>query len=137
MAEPPTPAPELVRHWSLPADPEVASRVRSEVLQQCADWHVDPKSSADVALVADELLTNAVQHGRGPLLMTVRAGTTHVYVGVVVRAPDASPGVAVPDAESESGRGLAVVDALSTSWGTAQQAAASKLVWATVPASLP
>ena len=45
----------------------------------------------------------------------------------------------MPPAElvSESGRGLTVVDALSTTWGTEQQAVSSKLVWATVPRSSP
>ena len=108
------------------------------MLQQCADWRVAHRAAADVTLVAAELLANAVKHGSGPLLLTLRAGTTHIDVGVVDRRPDVSATV-MPPAElvSESGRGLTVVDALSTTWGTEQQAASSKLVWATVPRCSP
>ena len=130
--------PELVRHWSLQADPLAASRTRAEVLQQCADWRVEPRAAADVTLVAAELLANAVKHGSGPLLLTLRAGTTHIYVGVVDRTPDVSATVVPPpELVSESGRGLTLVDALSTTWGTEQQAASSKLVWATIPSGSP
>ena len=130
-----TPDPQLVRHWSLPARPDTVSRARLEVQQQCLDWDVERPAAEDVALVAGELLANAVRHGRGPLLLTVRAGASHVYVGVVDRAPDSAASQPVADIESESGRGLALVDAVATVWGTELQAASSKLVWATVPAS--
>ena len=94
-----------------------------------------PDARQDRATRPPEL---AVKHGSGPLLLTLRAGTTHVYVGVVDRAPDVSATVVPPpELVSESGRGLPVVDALSTTWGTEQQAASSKLVWATVPSGSP
>ena len=126
----------LVRHWRLPADPDRVSAVRQELHEQCAAWRIDDQATADVALVADELLANAVRHGRGPLLLTVRAGTTHVYVGVLDRARDTPAEQFRAALLSESGRGLAIVEALSTAWGSEPQAASSKLVWATVPSRM-
>ena len=123
----------LVRHWRLPADLDSVTRVRQDLRQQCTAWRIDDRTADDVALVASELLGNAVRHGRGPLLLTVRAGSTHVYVGVLDREPDTRVEQIRPPLESESGRGLMLVETLSAAWGSEPQAAASKLVWATVP----
>ena len=130
-----TPGPLLVRHWSLPARPDAVSHARLEVQQQCVDWDVDLPAAEVVALVTGEILANAVRHGHGPLLLTVRAGSSHVYVGVVDRAPEAVARQTGVDVDSESGRGLALVDAIATVWSTERQPGSSKLVWATVPAS--
>jgi anti-sigma regulatory factor (Ser/Thr protein kinase) len=82
----------------------------------------------DLCLVASELATNAVLHARTPF--TVRVEPHPDTVRVVVedgspRRPIASD--AAPAATS--GRGLAIVDALTLEWGV-QPAPEGKAVWA-------
>ncbi|MER8231843.1 ATP-binding protein [Streptomyces sp. NPDC094049] len=68
-------------------------------------------------LLLTELVTNALQHGDGPSV-AVRIHLRTRYLGVAVT--DGSAAVPVPrrpGPDAENGRGLFLVDALSTSWG--------------------
>jgi hypothetical protein len=83
----------------------------------------------DAALVVTELVTNALLHGSPPVrlrLQDVRDG---------VRLEVADGGTELPVAVRRSsvamtGRGLALVDALSRSWGVEQDERGGKVVWA-------
>jgi anti-sigma regulatory factor (Ser/Thr protein kinase) len=88
-----------------------------------------------VALLAGELVTNAVLH------------TASAAIGLVVRLDDRAVHVGVQDTSSQlpkqdgsvawddqSGRGLALVDALATRWGV-ESAVHGKAVWFEVPAA--
>jgi anti-sigma regulatory factor (Ser/Thr protein kinase) len=88
-----------------------------------------------VALLAGELVTNAVLH------------TASAAIGLVVRLDDRAVHVGVHDTSSQlpkqdgsvtwddqSGRGLALVDALATRWGV-ESAVQGKAVWFEVPAA--
>ncbi|MGH9104111.1 MAG: ATP-binding protein [Acidimicrobiales bacterium] len=69
-----------------------------------------------VVLCASELLTNAVRHGGGPSGIEVLSAPGAVRVAVRDRNP--SPPLLLPAGpEAESGRGLRIVEALSTAWG--------------------
>lgn len=78
------------------------------------------------ALVLSELATNAVLHAGTPFFVRVH----HDGRSVRVEVEDASP--ALPDLAGESamsGRGLRIVDAPATNWGS-QRKAGGKVVWA-------
>lgn len=82
-----------------------------------------------VAQISAELLANAYQHGSAPVGVRVVGGPESVLVEVY----DASPrpvvrGVA--DGGSMTGRGLALVEKLSTRWGVRPQNGGGKTVWA-------
>lgn len=84
----------------------------------------------DAALVAAELLANAVQHGDPPVTATV-SGDAH-RIRIAVHDANARPPVR-PSASTSNmtGRGLALVAAVSTRWGVERDAAAGgKVVWA-------
>ncbi|SOD90596.1 Anti-sigma regulatory factor (Ser/Thr protein kinase) [Streptomyces sp. Ag109_G2-15] len=79
-------------------------------------WGVPGQLATDIVLVVSELVTNAIQHGKGDVELRVR------YVGSEVRieVTDGNPTpaeVRIPDADEESGRGLLLVAALSRKWG--------------------
>lgn len=103
-------------------------------LRYCAD---------DVALVAGELMSNAVCHGLRPTAEptnppAARLGLARQDSTLVCAVNDPNPDVPVlrPDDESlERGRGLRIIDALCSSWGWSRPTPAGKTVWARIPVS--
>lgn len=76
----------------------------------------------DAETITSELVTNAIQHVRGEGTETVGVVLTRVRnpEGVTVTVSDSSPASpAIPEAaaDSERGRGLRIVQALSAHWG--------------------
>ncbi|MGW5129930.1 ATP-binding protein [Streptomyces sp. NPDC004135] len=86
----------------------------------------------DVQLCASELVTNVIRHVGEGVPVTVRVWEEEggrVRVGVTDPDPRALPVlVAAAGAEAESGRGLALLDALALRWGVEQEAG-RKTVW--------
>ena len=72
---------------------------------------------ADLELVVSELVTNAVEHGRG----TIRLEVEHTDRAIQGHVSDRGDGFAYEARElggtGGRGRGLAIVDALVTRWG--------------------
>lgn len=107
--------------------PGAARRFLASVLHE---WGHDDDIPV-AALIANELITNAVMH----------AGTA-VDVGVSLRAgrlavtvadgSDAPLQWAAADDLDEAGRGLALVDGLAAGWGTFPRRPCGKVVWALV-----
>ncbi|GAA2737662.1 hypothetical protein GCM10009867_25710 [Pedococcus aerophilus] len=96
------------------------------------DLHLDDDQVDDVALVCTELVTNVVLHTAGPVSLTVRVDGTGVLVEVSDDEPTLSPERhRSHDLAAESGRGLTIVEAISSSWGV-RCAGRSKTVWAHV-----
>jgi anti-anti-sigma regulatory factor/anti-sigma regulatory factor (Ser/Thr protein kinase) len=82
-------------------------------------------------LLADELVTNAVVHARTSLKLRLELRGDLLHIGV----HDASPRLLrlVPDdPESEAGRGLRLVEQLSTAWGVHRGRDGGKVVWCTL-----
>jgi serine phosphatase RsbU (regulator of sigma subunit)/anti-sigma regulatory factor (Ser/Thr protein kinase) len=82
----------------------------------------------DAALIAAELLANALQHGLPPVKVCVSADTSLVRVGV----HDGSPRLPMrlsPSTTNMTGRGLALVDALASRWGVDRLPDGGKIVW--------
>ncbi|HET6875093.1 MAG TPA: ATP-binding protein [Acidimicrobiales bacterium] len=83
----------------------------------------------DAVLVATELVTNAVLHGSPPVELRVRRNGPRVRIEVE-DASASQPVRALGDPGAMTGRGLAVVEALSSSWGVDPLASGGKVVWA-------
>ncbi|MFE6405806.1 ATP-binding protein [Streptomyces sp. NPDC057837] len=88
----------------------------------------------DVQLCASELVTNVIRHVGEGVPVTVRVWEEEggrVRLGVTDPDPRALPvlvGADTPAAQAESGRGLALLDALALRWGVEQETG-RKTVW--------
>lgn len=92
----------------------------------CPSHGVDAASA--VALVASELVTNALAHGAPPIELELRCEVHAIEVAVFDRDPE-EPGVA---ADREGGLGMLLVEKISRDWGT-RVTSVGKVVWCSVP----
>ncbi|MEW2300990.1 ATP-binding protein [Streptomyces sp. NPDC006655] len=104
-------------------------------------WPYDTEGNRTAALLVAELATNAVQHGRVrgrdfrlrltlyPENATLRIELTDPRID---RRPPTVDPVQPPPPEVESGRGLLLVEALATRWGTTCGDPYTKTVWCEV-----
>ncbi|MGA8724696.1 MAG: ATP-binding protein [Acidimicrobiales bacterium] len=86
-----------------------------------------PDFVESASLLTDELVTNAIRHGRPPIVLTIRFDAQILVIEVV----DCGPGQPVPrqvDASAERGRGLRIVDEVADEWGV-HQLPEGKRVW--------
>jgi anti-sigma regulatory factor (Ser/Thr protein kinase) len=114
----------------LPAEPRSAAHARSLVLVACSRWDADEVSS-DAELVVTELVANAVRHAGSEI--TVRlAALAATPGGVRAEVSDRSTRPVRPRHATmleEDGRGLFLVDTLSSRWG-AEATTDGKTIWA-------
>ena len=104
----------MTQTWSLPATPHAAGMARSYVGDACRRCR--PEVGDTARLLVSEVVTNAVQHGHGPV--TLRATLTNEDLLVEVGDQHTTmPTPAVAKTCDEHGRGLAIVEALSNEWG--------------------
>jgi two-component sensor histidine kinase len=117
-----------LRGTTAPALVEVR-RWASRTLREVDDAHL-----RDVLMVATELVTNAYDHGQGPL--AVRMSHTPHPCRVRIEVEDSCldhPQVHPPSSTRRRGRGIALVDKLATAWGVLDHpATGTKTVWAEV-----
>ncbi|MFI5565965.1 ATP-binding protein [Streptomyces sp. NPDC051740] len=121
---------------SLPCCGSLGVAARLLATEQLRTWGLPPHPAE---LIVAELAANAVTHGRVPgrdfrLLLYVVGDTLRVEVTDTRgdRLPRPQRSAAATDAESESGRGLLLVDALADRWGVAPGPPPLKTVWAEV-----
>lgn len=88
---------------------------------------VDDDLLASVELLVSELVTNAVIHASTAPRLAIRLGRDTVRIEVYDDDPSI-PKPLPPSAERIGGRGLYIVDAMSTRWG-AEPAGTGKVVW--------
>jgi anti-sigma regulatory factor (Ser/Thr protein kinase) len=121
-----------VRRLDLPADPASVGRARRFVRTTLEDWELDQAVELATLLVS-ELATNAVLHARTAYAVEVTRGAADVRVEVFDGSAVA-PRQRANSASAATGRGVALIDRLATSWGTqpAGQQGFAKSVWFTV-----
>jgi anti-sigma regulatory factor (Ser/Thr protein kinase) len=98
-------------------------------------WRCQRERTDDAVLVVSEVVTNAVQHGAGVVLVRLLRRRTHVRVEVQDNSPRLPVLLAVGGRAAERGRGLHIVRNLASHWGS-QRNAGGKLVWAELPAGV-
>ena len=108
-------APLATATAELPATAPTVSEGRSFVVKTLTSWDCVHRAD-DARLLVSEVLTNAVQHAEGPLVLHLRRTATELAVEI----SDLSPHLPQPRRaaeDEESGRGLILVDTLADSWG--------------------
>lgn len=117
------------RELALPADPTAPRRARALLQDAAAEWGIDDDLHQDAAMVATELVANAVDHARTTSTFTVGLDGTGLHVAVRDGRADRTPRPRPVDPTAPRGRGLQMVDALTESWGVTVHAD-GKTVWA-------
>ncbi|MER5182663.1 ATP-binding protein [Streptomyces sp. NPDC002896] len=124
------------------------ARLARLLVSRCLDsWghSYDGTVNETLSLIAAELCSNAVRHGRVPgrdfhVRLTAEPDGKRLRLEVSDTRTERRPALAHhthPDAESESGRGLLLVAALADDWGvTDRLPGPGKTVWAVVNAEL-
>lgn len=124
----------------LQALPSRIGQVRRIVSAHLRYWHLDPLIDR-AALGVTELLTNVHRHARPDKLCTVELELLLERLTVSVR--DHDPRLPVVEKMGDiaplatEGRGLAMVAAMSESWGARPDGEQGKVVWFTLPTAAP
>jgi hypothetical protein len=99
-----------------PGTPESPQSARAFLRAALETWQLDGFGEV-TELLTDELVANVVRHVGSPL--TLRATTEGPTLRIEVDDPSTDPPVLRnPDAHEDRGRGILLVDALATQWGT-------------------
>lgn len=130
VARPPEepPAPEV--SWPLPPEPSSVPRARRLVRARLAEWGLEEQSEVAELLVS-ELVTNALDHARGTIRLTLCCQDGLLRCEVEDAHP-AAPRMRRARDDDERGRGLYMLDLLSCCWGSARTPA-GKAVWFELP----
>ena len=115
------------RRTVLPSD-ATSARAARQFLQQASCAEHMATVLEDAQLLVSELVGNAVRHGLPPIEVAVKC-VGEKCLEVRVRDTGREPPTARPGGvEAEGGRGLQLVDLLSSDWGT-ETDALGKTVW--------
>jgi anti-sigma regulatory factor (Ser/Thr protein kinase) len=115
----------------LEADTASAGSARRFVDEVLSRWRCDAILD-DVKLLVSELVTNAVVHAGSEVQVAVRLLPDAVRIEVVDSAPVADLQPSAPREDAESGRGLLLVESMTSAWGV-EPMDGGKAVWFEVP----
>jgi serine phosphatase RsbU (regulator of sigma subunit)/anti-sigma regulatory factor (Ser/Thr protein kinase) len=123
-----------VAHLHLHGDPTDVARARHFLRTTTGVWEVRPEAIDAAALVLSEVVTNAVRYAPGPIDVSMTHSAGVLRIDVADNAHDLGPRrppatVEQLRVDSEGGRGLFLVEALSQRWGTTPISGDGKLVW--------
>lgn len=113
-------------HEDFAATPESVSAARRFVAGTLAEWELSDLADT-ITLLLSELVTNAIVHAHAAPDVTVRLLTDRVHVEVGDASPESVQADPADDG-STSGRGLALVEALASDWGSVT-VSGGKIVW--------
>ncbi|MEW9527554.1 ATP-binding protein [Microbispora sp. NPDC049125] len=119
--------------WRLPPNGRSAATARRLTRARLTAWGMEDR--LDVAeLLVSELVTNALEHARGPIRLTLSA-IEGLLRCEVEDSETALPRLHDADDDEEGGRGLRLLDVLACCWGGIRTPD-GKVVWFELPAAL-
>jgi anti-sigma regulatory factor (Ser/Thr protein kinase) len=111
---------------TLPPETASVAAARRHVEQVLASWDMDAVAWTCLQLIS-ELATNAIIHARSPFAVELTRRGEVVRVCVRDASP-VRPGIRRYADTSTTGRGLRLVESMSTSWGV-EPAGVGKTIW--------
>jgi hypothetical protein len=121
----------LVHRWSYVPTSAVPGRARLRLTPILQAWGLSAPELDDTLLVMNELVANAVDHARTPLVLLVSFTGAVVLIEVIDDSAD-EPRLQPFDLTASRGRGLQFVDSLAERWGWRAHSG-GKAVWAEMP----
>lgn len=100
----------------LPREPAAAAQARGIVRDRCAE-RLEGELLTDAELLVSELVTNALRHGHGRMLMRLALDEARLLVEVVDEGSGFERDLRRRDFDDVGGRGLAIVEAAASRWG--------------------
>lgn len=97
--------------------PEAPARARRWVYRLLYPQGVSPRVRESALLIASELVTNALRHGRGKIELRLTMLSAYLRIEVVDEGADRAPAVRQEDPDESGGWGLRIVDQLAAQWG--------------------
>jgi hypothetical protein len=114
--------------WDIPVRPEAVSDIRTRISKTLIGWDVND-ASGDNILIASELVTNSLRHGKPEITLTLASAGGRV-LGLVADHGAALPLLRPLDETPTSGWGLHLVATLTETWGvTPFPSRPGKTVW--------
>lgn len=110
------------------ADGAATRSARAVVRDLCSHAALGTDTVQTAELLVTELVSNAIEHGGGSAVVDAVADCAGLRVSVVDTDPTLPGTPRLGSADDERGRGLLLVDALSSRWGAALLAP-GKRVW--------
>ncbi|MFI6340189.1 ATP-binding protein [Streptomyces sp. NPDC050535] len=122
---------------TVPAHPSRASGVRTMVAEYLMRLRLPRECVDNAVLATGELFSNAIRHGSPGAADAITVTIEYTQRDLRVTVSDRSSALPCPrtaDRAEESGRGLAIVDALADEWGIAppEPGTTGKRVWFTL-----
>ncbi|MCX5610738.1 MULTISPECIES: SpoIIE family protein phosphatase [unclassified Streptomyces] len=118
-------------HWTVWRLPKAVMHARRFAARTLRSWGVEDE--LDVALlVVSELVTNAIAHTQGEVGMDLTLSTDRLRIAVNDTSPRSPVKPLSVSWESTGGRGLLIVEATTTAWGSVPLSG-GKQVWAEIP----
>ncbi|MFG2085435.1 ATP-binding protein [Spirillospora sp. NPDC048824] len=97
------------------------------------EWGI--KDDSDGRLVVSELVTNALRHGSGEIIVRIFRDENDGALTIEVWDQGTGEPLAKPESETEiHGRGLLTVEGIAIKWGTRPISEGGKIVWARLAA---
>lgn len=121
--------PLRTEHREFPGRSSSAGGARQFVREVLGEWGTD---ADDAALISSELVTNAIRYNGERCTLFLYLEGDRLTVEVEDECTEL-PILQTPGSRRPNGRGLRIVDALSSRWGF-RQVEGGKVVWAEIPA---
>jgi LuxR family transcriptional regulator, maltose regulon positive regulatory protein len=119
--------PRLYERLPLGPVPTAVGASRAFVGELCGRWGLQ-ELAGSAALLANELVTNAVVHARTAMELRVELRGPRLYVAVHDQDPNLGRVLAAKEGTGR-GLGLGIVDRVASAWGVRQAGAGGKVVW--------
>jgi anti-anti-sigma factor len=122
--------PRLQERLALGPVPTAVRASRAFVREVCDRWGLQ-ELAEPAALLASELVTNAVVHAGTAMELRVKLRGPRLLVAVRDQDPNLE-GLLAAKEGGDRGRGLTIVDRVASAWGVRQRKAGGKTVWCAV-----